>query len=81
MLTWTPGVQVRPQCFGEGHAPVVAVGTAFEARRRPRAEWIPAQTHRRDRTRYLPTAVRNTVLRAFGRRIFRSNYRPLLDEA
>jgi 2-polyprenyl-6-methoxyphenol hydroxylase-like FAD-dependent oxidoreductase len=54
---------------------------AFEARRRPRAEWIRAQTHRRDRTRYLPTAVRNTVLRAFGRRIFRSNYRPLLDEA
>ena len=55
--------------------------SAFETRRRPRTEWVRAQTHRRDRTRYLPTVVRNAVLRAFGRRIFRSNYRPLLDEA
>jgi FAD-dependent urate hydroxylase len=55
--------------------------SAFEARRRPRTDWVRAQTHRRDRTRYLPTIVRNIVLRAFGRRIFRSNYRPLLEEA
>jgi FAD-dependent urate hydroxylase len=55
--------------------------SAFEARRRPRTDWVGAQTHRRDRTRYLPTALRNAVLRAFGRRIFRSNYRPLLEEA
>jgi 2-polyprenyl-6-methoxyphenol hydroxylase-like FAD-dependent oxidoreductase len=60
---------------------IPAALTAFEARRRPRTEWVRAQTHRRDRTRYLPTVVRNTVLRALGRRIFRSNYRPLLDEA
>jgi 2-polyprenyl-6-methoxyphenol hydroxylase-like FAD-dependent oxidoreductase len=55
--------------------------SAFEARRRPRTDWVQAQTHRRDRTRYLPAVVRNATLRAFGRRIFRSNYRPLLDEA
>jgi FAD-dependent urate hydroxylase len=55
--------------------------SAFEARRRPRTEWVLAQTHRRDRTRYLPTMLRNVVLRTFGRRIFRSNYRPLLDDA
>src|SRR5512133_2788914 len=55
--------------------------SGFEARRRPRTDWVRAQTHRRDRTRYLPTVVRNAVLRAFGRRIFRSNYRPLLDDA
>jgi 2-polyprenyl-6-methoxyphenol hydroxylase-like FAD-dependent oxidoreductase len=61
--------------------PLPAALSAFEARRRPRTDWVRAQTHRRDRTRYLPTAVRNAVLRAFGRRIFRSNYRPLLDEA
>jgi FAD-dependent urate hydroxylase len=60
---------------------IPAALSAFEARRRPRTDWVLAQTHRRDRTRYLPTAVRNAVLRAFGRRIFRSNYRPLLDEA
>jgi FAD-dependent urate hydroxylase len=52
---------------------------AFEARRRPRADWVRAQTHRRDHTRYLPATLRNNVLRAFGRRIFHANYRPLLD--
>jgi FAD-dependent urate hydroxylase len=60
---------------------IPAALSAFEVRRRPRTDWVRAQTHRRDRTRYLPTAVRNAVLRAVGRRIFRSNYRPLLDEA
>jgi FAD-dependent urate hydroxylase len=59
---------------------IPAALSAFEARRRPRTDWVRAQTHRRDRTRYLPTVVRNAVLRAFGRRIFGSNYRPLLDE-
>ena len=61
--------------------PIPSALSAFEARRRPRTDWVRAQTHRRDRTRYLPTVARNAVLRAFGRKIFRSNYRPLLDEA
>jgi FAD-dependent urate hydroxylase len=52
---------------------------AFQARRRPRTDWVRAQTHRRDRTRYLPPTVRNNVLRFLGRRIFHANYRPLLD--
>ena len=60
---------------------IPAALSAFEARRRPRTNWVQTQTHRRDRARYLPAPVRNTVLRAFGRRIFRSNYRLLLDEA
>ena len=51
---------------------------AFVARRQPRAGWVRAQTHRRDRTRNLPPLVRDPVLRAFGQRIFRSNYQPLL---
>jgi FAD-dependent urate hydroxylase len=50
----------------------------FVARRHPRASWVRAQTHRRDRTRDLPPLLRDQVLRVFGRRIFRSNYRPLL---
>jgi FAD-dependent urate hydroxylase len=54
--------------------------TAFQARRQPRTEWVRAQTHRRDHTRYLPPTIRNTVLRLLGRRIFHANYRPLLDE-
>jgi FAD-dependent urate hydroxylase len=71
---------VLAECVGRlGRIP--AGLTAFEARRRPRADWVRAQTHRRDRTRSLPTVVRNTVLRTFGQRIFRSNYRPLLDKA
>jgi FAD-dependent urate hydroxylase len=53
---------------------------AFEARRRPRTDWVRAQTHRRDHTRHLPPAVRDTLLRFLGRRIFHANYRPLLDE-
>jgi FAD-dependent urate hydroxylase len=60
---------------------IPAALSAFEARRRPRTDWVRSQTHRRDRTRYLPSVVRNMVLRTFGQRIFRSNYRPLLDEA
>jgi 2-polyprenyl-6-methoxyphenol hydroxylase-like FAD-dependent oxidoreductase len=62
------------------HEGIPAALSHFEARRRPRTDWVRSQTHRRDRTRYLPTVVRNMVLRAFGQRIFRSNYRPLLDE-
>jgi 2-polyprenyl-6-methoxyphenol hydroxylase-like FAD-dependent oxidoreductase len=53
---------------------------AFEARRRPRTDWVRAQTHRRDHTRYLPPKIRDNVLRFLGRRIFHANYRPLLDE-
>jgi FAD-dependent urate hydroxylase len=54
---------------------------AFAARRHPRAGWVRAQTHRRDRTRRLPPLVRDPLLRALGVRIYRSNYRPLLDPA
>jgi FAD-dependent urate hydroxylase len=50
----------------------------FVARRSPRTSWVRAQTHRRDRTRNLPPVVRDFTLRAFGRRIVRSNHRPLL---
>ena len=53
---------------------------AFEARRRPRTDWVRAQTHRRDHTRYLPPTIRDNVLRLLGRRIFHANYRPLLDQ-
>jgi FAD-dependent urate hydroxylase len=51
----------------------------FVARRSERTGWVRAQTHRRDRTRNLPPALRDLTLRAFGRRIFQSGYRPLLE--
>jgi FAD-dependent urate hydroxylase len=60
---------------------IPAALSAYEARRRPRTDWVRSQTHRRDRTRYLPTPLRNTVLRTLGRRIMRANYRPLVEEA
>jgi 2-polyprenyl-6-methoxyphenol hydroxylase-like FAD-dependent oxidoreductase len=71
---------VLADCLGRFEAIPEALA-AFEARRRPRTDWVREQTHRRDRTRYLPAAVRNTVLRTLGGRIFRANYRPLLQEA
>jgi 2-polyprenyl-6-methoxyphenol hydroxylase-like FAD-dependent oxidoreductase len=52
----------------------------FEQRRRPRTDWVLEQTRRRDRTRALPPVLRNAILRRGGPRIFRSNYRPLLDQ-
>jgi 2-polyprenyl-6-methoxyphenol hydroxylase-like FAD-dependent oxidoreductase len=59
---------------------IPAALSAYEARRRPRTEWVRRQTHRRDRTRYVATPIRNTLLRTFGRAIFHANYRPLLAE-
>jgi 2-polyprenyl-6-methoxyphenol hydroxylase-like FAD-dependent oxidoreductase len=51
----------------------------YELRRSARVSFMQEQTHRRDRTRNLPTLVRNLTLRLAAERIFRSNYRPLLD--
>ncbi len=64
-------------------AETIAAGSPleeFEARRRPRVGFVQMQTQRRDRTRNLPSAVRNATLRLGGQRIFRGNYMPLLDE-
>ena len=54
---------------------------AHERRRRPRTDEILRQTHRRDRTRTLSPALRNLVLKRFGRCIFDANYRPLCERA
>jgi FAD-dependent urate hydroxylase len=69
---------VLVECLGRIQA-IPAALAAFEARRRPRTDWVRAQTHRRDRTRHLPDVVRNIVLRTAGRKIFRSNYGPLRE--
>jgi 2-polyprenyl-6-methoxyphenol hydroxylase-like FAD-dependent oxidoreductase len=47
---------------------------AFEQRRRARVAFVQKQTHRRDRTRNLPTMVRNAALRLAGQWIVRGNY-------
>ena len=51
----------------------------FEARRRPRTDWVLEHTHKRDRTRSMPPPVRNVVLRRFGQKIYRSHYRLLKE--
>jgi FAD-dependent urate hydroxylase len=60
-------------------ATVTDAVAAFVARRSRRTGWVRTQTHRRDRTRNLPPVLRDLTLRVFGRRIFQSNYGPLLD--
>ena len=70
---------VLAECLAE-ITPIPMALAAFESRRRPRTEWVRAQTHRRDRTRRLPATVRNLVLRTAGPRIFRANYGPLLAD-
>jgi 2-polyprenyl-6-methoxyphenol hydroxylase-like FAD-dependent oxidoreductase len=69
---------VLAECLAS-HGDVAQAAATFQARRRPRTQWVHAQTHRRDRTRNLPAALRNLVLRRWGRNIFHANYRPLLD--
>jgi FAD-dependent urate hydroxylase len=53
--------------------------TTYQRRRADRVAWVQAQTHRRDRTRSLPSIVRNLTLRLAGERIYHSNYRPLRE--
>ncbi|MGW5561548.1 FAD-dependent monooxygenase [Micromonospora sp. NPDC003944] len=50
---------------------------SFEARRRPRTDWVLGQTHRRDKATGLPPALRDAVMRRLGEQMFRSNYGPL----
>lgn len=69
---------VLAECLTSGRGIGQAVAS-FQARRRPRTQWVQAQTHRRDRTRNLPPALRNLVLRRRGPTIVHANYRPLLD--
>ena len=52
---------------------------SFERRRRPRTDWVRAQTHRRDRSRDLPALVRNLVLGRFGEPMFHAHYAPLRE--
>ena len=68
---------VLAACLAQASSVTEALA-GFVARRHPRASWVRAQTHRRDKTRNLPPLVRDPLLRAFGRRIFRSNYQPLV---
>ena len=58
---------ILAECLADSGGVTQAV-ERFQARRRPRTQWVLAQTHRRDRTRNLPPpAARNLALRTWGR--------------
>jgi FAD-dependent urate hydroxylase len=56
---------------------IPAALAAYEARRRPRCGQVREQTQERDRTRDVPPALRDPMLRRRGRRIFSDQYREL----
>jgi FAD-dependent urate hydroxylase len=60
---------------------VAAALRAYEERRRPRAEAVRERTRERDRTRDVPPALRDPMLRRRGLRIFTDHYRPLVPPA
>jgi 2-polyprenyl-6-methoxyphenol hydroxylase-like FAD-dependent oxidoreductase len=51
---------------------------AYESRRRPRTKWVLDRTRDRDRTRDVPPALRDPLLRGRGGRIFQGHYRLLV---
>ncbi|MEV4545150.1 FAD-dependent monooxygenase [Micromonospora echinaurantiaca] len=57
---------------------VEAALTAYESRRRPRTRWVRDRTRDRNRTRDVPPALRDPLLRGRGGRIFGEHYRLLL---
>jgi FAD-dependent urate hydroxylase len=54
---------------------------AYEERRRPRCGAVRERTRERDRTRDVPPALRDPMLRRRGLRIFADHYRPLVAPA
>lgn len=59
-------------------SPSLTVALArFEARRKPRADWVHRQNASRDRARRLPRIVRNALFRFGGELLYRHSYGPL----
>ncbi|TDR85332.1 FAD-dependent monooxygenase [Enterovirga rhinocerotis] len=51
----------------------------FEARRKPRVDWVHRQNASRDRARRLPRILRNALFRMAGTRIYRRSYSVLTE--
>jgi FAD-dependent urate hydroxylase len=60
-------------------ADIPAALAAYETRRRPRCGQVCEGTRERDRTRDVPPALRDPMLRRRGRRIFTDQYRGLVS--
>ena len=52
---------------------------AFVRRRRPRVDWVQSQSSALGQNVFLPSAVRDAVLRDRGAQAFRARYAPLLS--
>lgn len=67
--------------LAESLADTDSIGAALDRYRRrlPRTRWVQSATHRRDRTRATPPAVRNAVLRLAAGRLFERDYAPLRE--
>nr|WP_054142054.1 FAD-dependent oxidoreductase [Bosea sp. AAP35] len=62
-----------------GRDDLTAALARFEARRKPRADWVHRQNASRDRARRLPRVVRNALFRFGGAMLYRHSYAPLTD--
>ena len=62
-------------------ADIPAALAAYELRRRPRCGQVCERTRERDRTRDVPPALRDPMLRRRGQRIFTDQYRGLVSPA
>ncbi|AZM61349.1 MULTISPECIES: FAD-dependent oxidoreductase [unclassified Streptomyces] len=62
-----------------GDGDTVELLQEFVRRRLPRARWVREQTHRRDRTRSMPTFVRDLALRFGANGLYERAYAPLRD--
>ena len=51
----------------------------FILRRSARVSWLQGQTHRRDRIRNLPPVIRDLFLKFLVRKIYQTNYQPLVE--
>ncbi|WP_329172618.1 FAD-dependent monooxygenase [Streptomyces sp. NBC_01477] len=71
--------EVVREAVAEG-AEIAGALAGYQARRAGRIRWVLDQNHRRDRTRGLPTPLRNFTLRVGGERLFRANHAPLHAE-
>jgi 2-polyprenyl-6-methoxyphenol hydroxylase-like FAD-dependent oxidoreductase len=57
---------------------VEAALDAYTPRRRPRVDWVQAQSDAQGKTVFLPAAVRDAAIREHGAQAFRARYAPLL---
>jgi FAD-dependent urate hydroxylase len=69
---------VLGEVLRESPADVPAALATYEKRRRPRCAQVRDRTHERDRTRDVPPALRDPMLRRRGQRIFTEQYRELV---